>query len=109
MAQAISRDVFNGCTSLVGGMGTTYDANHVGADYAHIDGGPDNPGYFTRRGDVNGDGVVNISDVTDLVNYLLTNDANGINLNTADFNQDSVVNVSDVTALINYLLNNTRD
>jgi hypothetical protein len=24
-----------GC--LVGGKGTTYDANHVGTDYAHID------------------------------------------------------------------------
>ena len=67
MAQAISSDVFNGCTSLVGGMGTTYDANHVAADYAHIDGGPDNPGYFTAkpadlRGDVNGDLEVTISD-----------------------------------------------
>ena len=44
-------EMFQGCTSLVGGMGTTYDANHIDATYAHIDGGPDNPGYFTRSGD----------------------------------------------------------
>ena len=43
--------MFSGCTSLVGGMGTTYDASHTDATYAHIDGGPDNPGYFTRSGD----------------------------------------------------------
>ena len=42
-------DVFNDCTSLVGGMGTVYDENHVEADYAHIDGGTANPGYFTPK------------------------------------------------------------
>ena len=44
-------DMFTGCTNLVGGMGTTYDENHVDGTYAHIDGGSSNPGYFT---DVNG-------------------------------------------------------
>ncbi len=38
---------FNDCTSLVGGMGTVYDSNHCGEDYAHIDGGPSNPGYLS--------------------------------------------------------------
>ena len=42
-----SYEMFENCTSLVGGMGTTYDANHIDAEYAHIDGGPSNPGYFT--------------------------------------------------------------
>ena len=44
-------DMFSGSTSLVGGAGTTYDASNIGVSYAHIDGGPDNPGYFTRSGD----------------------------------------------------------
>ena len=43
--------MFLGCTSLVGGAGTPYDADHVDASYAHIDGGSANPGYFTRSGD----------------------------------------------------------
>ena len=43
-------DVFTDCTALVGGMGTVYDENHVEADYAHIDGGTANPGYFTPKG-----------------------------------------------------------
>ena len=43
-----STDVFKDCTALVGGKGTTYDANHTDYTYAHIDGGTDNPGYFTK-------------------------------------------------------------
>ena len=46
-----SNDMFMGCIKLVGGAGTTYDVNHVDASYAHIDGGPSNPGYFTRSED----------------------------------------------------------
>ena len=49
-AVTYSGDMFNGCTNLVGGKGTTYDANHVDKTYAHIDGGPSNPGYFTEKG-----------------------------------------------------------
>lgn len=40
-------NMFLGCTSLVGGAGTTYDANNIGNSYAHIDGGPSYPGYLT--------------------------------------------------------------
>jgi len=105
-----SVNMFNNCTSLVGGQGTTWnDSNPKDKTYAHIDGGPSNPGYFTAknaglRGDVNGDGSVNISDVTALIDYLLSGNASGINLSGADCNQDSSVNISDVTALIDYLL-----
>lgn len=56
------------------------------------------------RGDVNADEVVNISDVTALINYLLTDDAEGLNLGNADCNLDEILNISDVTTLINYLL-----
>lgn len=57
--------------------GTTYDASHVDKAYAHIDGGPGNPGYFTAvvqylRGDVNGDGQVSIADVSALIDLLLS-------------------------------------
>lgn len=42
-------NMFTGCTKLVGGAGTVYDADHVDYSYAHIDGGPSNPGYFTDK------------------------------------------------------------
>ena len=54
------------------------------------------------KGDVNGDGKVNVSDVTTLVNMIL-----GVipkDADRADINGDGKVNVSDVTALINIIL-----
>jgi hypothetical protein len=57
------------------------------------------------RGDVNNDRNVNINDVPVLINYLLTNDDNGVNLKNADCNQKGGVTIEDVSALINYLLN----
>ena len=44
-----SADMFIGCTNLVGGAGTKYDNNHVDKEYARIDGGTSNPGYFTSK------------------------------------------------------------
>ncbi|MBR6948119.1 MAG: dockerin type I repeat-containing protein, partial [Muribaculaceae bacterium] len=55
-------------------------------------------------GDVDGDGSVNISDVTALIDYLLSGNASGINVSAADCDQDNSVNISDVTSLIDYLL-----
>lgn len=43
-------DTFKDCGNLVGGKGTVYDESHTGYTYAHIDGGTDNPGYFTGVG-----------------------------------------------------------
>lgn len=43
-----SNGMFSDCTKLVGGAGTVYDPNHTDANYAHIDGGTANPGYFTQ-------------------------------------------------------------
>lgn len=41
--------MFYNCPELVGGEGTTYNSSYVNGEYAHIDGGPSNPGYFTRK------------------------------------------------------------
>lgn len=58
------------------------------------------------RGDVDQDGKINISDVTALIDYLLTGDATGISLENANCDQDQSIQISDVTALIDYLLTN---
>ena len=55
-------------------------------------------------GDVNGDGSVDINDVTALIAYVLTGDATGIDLRAADVNNDEEVDINDVTTLINYVL-----
>ena len=55
-------------------------------------------------GDVNGDGYINIADVTALIRYLLSHNATGIELDNADVNGDGYINIADVTTLINRLL-----
>ena len=57
-----------------------------------------------ERGDVNGDGYVNISDVTALINYLLSGDTSAVALEATDCDENGIVTIGDVTALINYLL-----
>ena len=102
-----SSQMFNYSTSLVGGQGTTYDANHVDKEYAHIDGGASNPGYFTDknaglRGDVDGNGFVDINDVTFLIDVVLGKDVEH-NATAADCNTatgDGTVDINDVTVLI---------
>ena len=51
-AVSSSTDMFYNNTSLVGGAGTKYDPNHIDKDYARIDGGTSNPGYFTQHEDI---------------------------------------------------------
>lgn len=55
----------------------------------------------SEPGDVNGDGGINISDVTSLIDLLLSG---GETSAGADVNGDGQVNISDVTALIDRLL-----
>ena len=59
---------------------------------------------YTEPGDVNCDGFINISDVTSLIDYLLSGNPQGLKVDNADTNRDSKVNISDVTTLIDYLL-----
>ena len=56
------------------------------------------------KGDVNNDGSVNISDVTALIDYILSGSTDSVNANNADVNSDGGINISDVTALIDYVL-----
>ena len=53
------------------------------------------------RGDVNLDEIVNIADVTALIDYLLTGTEAPAEANC---NLDDIINIADVTALIDYLL-----
>ena len=39
--------MFFGCSFLTGGAGTLYSSSHTDKEYARIDGGTSNPGYFT--------------------------------------------------------------
>ena len=55
------------------------------------------------RGDVNGDGIVGIDDVTTLIDQLLSDETTP----AGDVTGEGIVNIDDVTALIDYLLSGT--
>ena len=58
---------------------------------------------FTR-GDVNGDGVINVTDVTMLITMAMNE--TGADNPAADVNGDGLINVTDVTTLITMVINN---
>ncbi len=60
----------------------------------------------TKKGDVNGDGSVDVSDVNILIDIILGNDDAGKYNGRADVNGDGMVDVSDANALIDLILNN---
>ncbi|MBQ8486754.1 MAG: hypothetical protein IJ533_10080 [Prevotella sp.] len=58
----------------------------------------------TVAGDVNGDGDVNITDVTLTIDYVLGKNPADFNEKAADVNNDTIVNVTDVTTIIDIVL-----
>ena len=58
----------------------------------------------STRGDVNGDGSINIADVTALISLVLKGDTDPSVHPAADCNLDGSINIADVTVLINRVL-----
>ncbi len=58
-----------------------------------------------EMGDVNGDGYINVSDVTNLISYVLGEQVNPFHVEVADMDNSGTVNVADVTSLISFILN----
>ena len=103
--------MFGNCYSLVGGAGTKYDASHIREEYARIDGGTSKPGYFTykpagKRGDVNGDGSVDVADIAAIIDKMAGSSA--VSASTADVNSDGSVDVADIAAVIDIMAANAR-
>ena len=101
-----STSMFHSCNMLVGGHGTNYVYGKDVA-YAHPDGGEANPGYFTMRGDANGDDQVTMTDAVSIVNSILGNPAPGFNKGAANLNGDvdengePKVSISDAVGVLN--------
>ena len=55
-------------------------------------------------GDVNMDGIVNIADITSLIDYLLNGQSDGVDTLASDVDQDGDVGIADVTALVDRIL-----
>lgn len=62
-------------------------------------------GYI--KGDANGDGKVNIDDVTAVLNHVVENRfLTGTNFQAADVVKDDKINIDDVTKLLNFIVEN---
>ncbi len=97
---------FSGCSEL-GGYPLNFD---VELDYvsdwlrrriAYLDA---NTFVNSSRGDVDGNGVVSIDDLTVLIDYLLTGNVELINVVNSDLDLNGQVNIEDLTELIDLLL-----
>jgi hypothetical protein len=58
-------------------------------------------------GDVNFDRVVNVNDVTILIDYMLGNQDTCINVDKADYTRDGVINMADIIDIIDVLFQQT--
>ena len=71
-----------------------YQVANVTADYLpYLD-------HEVEPGDVNGNGFINMDDLTALINYLVFNDVSSIDIVGADVNGNGNINMDDLTALI---------
>ena len=59
---------------------------------------------IVKMGDVNNDGVIDVTDVTMLINRVLGTKSTNFHESVADMNGDTVLDVTDVTLLINKVL-----
>lgn len=99
----ITQDVFDSLTygnatlKVPSASVTTYRSATGWKLFTHVIG-------VVSKGDLTGDGFVNVADVTTLISYILNSVP--VSLDMADMNNDGQVNVADVTALIQIVLNN---
>ena len=61
-------------------------------------------GNNVRRGDVNGDGAVDVADVVSTVNYILGRSSAGFVFAAGDVNGDKTIDVADVVGIVNIIL-----
>lgn len=85
--------------------GTITATAGTATSYADVEGEVTVP--VINMGDVNMDGVVNVTDATVLIGYLVNGNADPFDELAADMNGDGFINVTDATRLISQLLDNT--
>ena len=61
-------------------------------------------GTAALLGDANDDGLINVSDITTIINYVLAKNPSPFSFVNADYNGDGLINMSDVSGIINVIL-----
>ena len=63
---------------------------------------PEEPEFIL--GDVNGDGAIDIDDITAIIQYVLTGNGEALDVLAADYDQSGKVDIDDITAVIDRVL-----
>ncbi|MFZ4708002.1 MAG: S8 family serine peptidase, partial [Bacteroidales bacterium] len=63
--------------------------------------------YNAPTGDANGDGLVNVLDITAIISYMLSQNPQPFLFDAADVNNDNAINILDVIGVVN-LINGTK-
>lgn len=61
-------------------------------------------GPTSIKGDVNGDGLVNVTDIVATVNYIMEKPSDDFNEEAADLNGDGLVNVTDIVMMVKIIM-----
>ena len=77
-----------------------YDPGAIAIDNVVVDVPVEKP----KTGDVNGDGIASVTDVTTTINYILGRKTSDFSEDEADMDGNGIVNVTDVTLIINAIL-----
>lgn len=61
-------------------------------------------GSIVSAGDVNNDGIINVTDAVGIVNHILKNTPETFTIGSADINEDGIINVTDAVSIVNLIL-----
>ena len=74
-----------------------YKAKEGWKEFLHIE-------ENNTKGDVNGDGLVNVTDIVATVNFIIEKPVDNFNKDAADLNADGVVNVTDIVMMVSIIM-----
>lgn len=61
------------------------------------------------KGDANGDGEVNVSDIVEIVNYIMNKPSDKFVFAAADLNEDGEVNVTDIVKVVSIIMSSSNN
>ncbi|MBR6417713.1 MAG: dockerin type I repeat-containing protein [Bacteroidales bacterium] len=98
----------NVVTSYLNGEGNTEQSQRDQLK-TYINLWPEPEPYVNKMGsgDATNDGVVNVTDITAIVSYILGNNPTGFDFWQADAYQDEAINVTDIAATVNIIMNDS--
>ena len=82
-----------------------YGAEAQNYDISYVNGKLTITAPAVTIGDVNGDGVVDIADGVEIVNYILNNPSADFNVVTADVDGDGEITIADAVGVMNIIMN----